>query len=117
MGEPGMYKLPQLQTWQRESILAAAAFLRDRFGDPPIDAEARAVLDALLEVVDPPRRALRIQKEMNETARRVLAGKNEQRTGDRRKTERRKVDVGPPQGTAERRKGERRSGRDRRARR
>lgn len=114
MGDPGMYKLPQLQTWQRDSILAAASFLRDRFGNPPIDPEARAVLDGLLEVVDPPRRALRIQKEMNETARRVLAGKTERRAGDRRKADRRKVNLGPPKGAAERRKGERRSGRDRR---
>lgn len=117
MGDPGMYKLPQLQTWQRDSILAAAAFLRDRFGDPPIDPEARALLNALLEVVDPPRRALRIQKEMNETARRVLTGKNERRGGDRRKGDRRKLNLGPPAGAAERRKGERRSGRDRRSRR
>ena len=72
------------------------------------------MLDALLEVLDPPRRALRIQKEMNETARRVLAGKTERRGGDRRKGDRRKQTLGPPKGMAERRKSERRSGRDRR---
>ena len=117
MGESGIYRLPQLQAWQRENILAAAAFLRDRFGNPPGDPRARAVHDGLLEVLDPPRRAVRLQREMSEAARKAaLTAKTERRaTSERRKTDRRRQNVGPPAGMPERRKGERRTGRDRRA--
>ena len=118
MGDSGIYRLPQLQGWQRESILAAASFLRDRFGNPPGDPRARAVHDGLLEVLDPPRRAVRLQREMSEAARKAaLTAKTERRATERRRTERRKANVGPPAGAAERRKGDRRSGRDRRSKR
>jgi hypothetical protein len=118
MGESGMYRLPQLQGWQREHILAAASFLRDRFGNPPGDPRARAVHDGLLEVLDPPRRAVRLQREMSEAARKAaLTVKTERRATERRRADRRKENVGPPSGLPERRKGERRTGRDRRGKR
>ena len=46
-----------LDVWQRQAVLAAAALLRERFGMSPTDAKAKAVHDALLEVVEPKRRA------------------------------------------------------------
>ena len=106
-----------LQPWQRESILAAASFLRSRFGNPPADARARMVHDGLLEVLDPSRRTVRLQREMSEAARKAaLTARNERRAVERRAAERRKANVGPPAGTAERRQEERRTGRDRRNR-
>lgn len=115
MADSGIFRVPQLQGWQRESILAAASFLRDRFGNPPGDPRARQVHDGLLEVLDPVRRSVRLQREMSEAARKAaLTTKTERRAGERRRTERRKANVGPPGGVGERRKGERRSGRDRR---
>lgn len=116
MADSGIYRLPQLQGWQRESILAAASFLRDRFGNPPGDPRARMVHDGLLEVLDPPRRAVRLQREMSEAARKAaLTAKAERRAAERRRTDRRKANLGPRAGAPERRKGERRSGRDRRS--
>jgi hypothetical protein len=108
-----------LQPWQRESILAAASFLRERFGgNPPTDARARAVHESLLEVLDPARRAVRLQKELSAATRKTpppsLA---ERRAAERRQRERRKANLGPPSGTSERRQRERRSGRDRRGKR
>jgi hypothetical protein len=118
MGDSGIYRLPQLQGWQREHIMAAASFLRSRFGNPPGDPGARAVHDGLLEVLDPTRRAVRLQREMSEAARKAaLTAKTERRATERRRTDRRKVNAGPPAGLSERRKGERRTGRDRRAKR
>jgi hypothetical protein len=116
MADSGMYRTPQLQGWQRENILAAASFLRSRFGNPPGDPGARAVHDGLLEVLDPPRRAVRLQREMSEAARKAaLTAKTERRGSERRKADRRKANVGAPEGATERRKSQRRSGRDRRS--
>ena len=116
MAETGIFRPTPLQGWQRESILAAASFLRDRFGNPPGDPRARTVHDGLLEVLDPSRRAVRLQREMSESARKAaLTARNERRNAERRRTDRRKANLGPPAGTPERRRGERRMGRDRRA--
>jgi hypothetical protein len=118
MADSGIFRLAPLQGWQRESILAAASFLRERFGNPPSDARAKAVHDGLLEVLDPPRRAVRLQREMSDAARAAaLTARTERRGTERRRTERRRENTGPPQGVAERRRGERRSGRDRRTKR
>ena len=115
MSDSGMYRVPQLQGWQRENILAAASFLRSRFGNPPGDPSARAVHDGLLEVLDPTRRAVRLQREMSDAARKAaLTAKTERRATERRRVDRRRASAGPPSGTAERRKAERRTGRDRR---
>src|SRR5688572_24539354 len=117
MGGTGVFRVGgALQPWQRENILAAASFLRDRFGgNPPIDARARVVHDSLLEVLDPSRRTVRLQKEMSEAARKAALTLNtERRAQERRRTERRKTNAGPPAGASERRAAERRSGSDRR---
>jgi hypothetical protein len=108
-----------LKPWQRENILAAASFLRERFGgNPPSDERARVIHDSLLEVIDPARRAVRLQREMSEAARQAaLTIKAERRAAERRAAERRKANVGPPAGSPDRRVRERRSGRERRAKR
>jgi hypothetical protein len=116
MAESRIYRLPQLQAWQRENILAAAAFLRDRFGNPPGDPRARTAHDGLLEVLDPARRAVRLQREMSEASRKAaLTAKAERRAAERRREERRNKNLGPPAGTSERRTDERRTRRDRRS--
>jgi hypothetical protein len=112
----GIFRINPLQAWQREAILKAAQLLRDQFGNPPTDAQIRSAHDGLLEVIDPARRTVRLQKELSEATRKAaLAEKAERRSKERRATDRRKANVGPPPGIPDRRKGERRSG-DRRNR-
>ncbi|MBA3269244.1 MAG: hypothetical protein H0T71_01945 [Acidobacteria bacterium] len=69
MADSAIFRTAPLQAWQRDSILAAASFLRQQFGgNPPTDAAAKAVHDAMLEVLDPSRRAVRLQKEKSVAA-------------------------------------------------
>ena len=109
-----------LDVWQRQAVLAAAAFLRERFGMAPGDPKAKAVHDALLEVVDPKRRALRLQREISKAADGAAVTRKTDRRGrarDRRTGwDRRVADIGSPT-SVERRLGERRLDEDRRARR
>ena len=110
----GIFRINPLQGWQRDAILKAAQLLRDRFGDD--DAQARVARDSLLEVLDPARRTVRLQKELSEATRKAaLTEKTERRQKERRASDRRKVNVGPPPGVPDRREGQRRSG-DRRNR-
>lgn len=105
-----------LDLWQRQAVLTAASFLRERF-EASGDAHARAVHDALLEVVEPKRRALRLQREMSKAAdRAALTMKTERRSRprERRSADRRMFDMGPPAGV-ERRKTDRRGRSERRA--
>ncbi len=111
MADSGIFRINPLQAWQREAILKAAQLLRDRFGNPPVDAQARSAHDGLLEVLDPARRTVRLQRELSEATRKAaLTDKTERRNRERRGTERRKANVGPPAGAADRRKTERRQG-------
>ena len=110
----GVFRLNPLQSWQRDAIMKAAQLLRDRFGNPPIDPQARQAHDGLLEVLDPARRTVRLQKELSEATRVMAPIRQERRGKDRRAKDRRKVNLGPPPGTPERRVGERRAGKDRR---
>jgi len=107
----GIFRINPLQSWQREAILKAAQLMRDRFGNPPVDAQARSAHDGLLEVLDPARRTVRLQKELSEATRKAaLTEKTERRARERRANDRRKVNIGPPPGQPDRRKGERRAG-------
>ncbi|MFM8532342.1 MAG: hypothetical protein ACKOEC_01910 [Acidimicrobiia bacterium] len=111
MADSGIFRINPLQAWQREAILKAAQLLRDRFGNPPDDSQARAAHDGLLEVLDPARRTVRLQRELSDATRNAaLTEKTERREKNRRGTERRKANVGPPQGVGERRTAERRRG-------
>ena len=111
MADSGIFRINPLQGWQRDAILKAAQLLRDRFGDASGDAQARAAQEGLLEVLDPARRTLRLQRELSEATRNAgLTGRVERRTRQRRVAERRKGDPEPPSGNPERRSAERRSG-------
>jgi hypothetical protein len=111
MADSGIFRINPLQSWQREAILKAAQLMRDRFGNPPVDSQARAAHDGLLEVLDPARRTVRLQKELSEATRKAaLTEKTERRARERRATDRRKTNLGPPAGVPERRRGERRAG-------
>ncbi|HXD18858.1 MAG TPA: hypothetical protein VN654_17715 [Vicinamibacterales bacterium] len=100
--------------WQRANVLAAAQYLRDVVTRMPDDTKAQTVYQGLLEVLEPARRTIRQQRELSEAARSSISMR-EKRAGERRRTDRRRVNLGPPAGV-ERRKNERRSGRDRRTR-
>jgi len=107
----GIFRINPLQAWQREAILKAAQLIRDRFGNPPVDAQARSAHDGLLEVLDPARRTVRLQKGMSEATRKAaLTERTERRSKERRGNDRRKVNIGPPPGIEDRRKTERRRG-------
>jgi len=100
--------------WQRANVLAAAQYLRDVVARRPDDVKGQAVYEGLLEVLEPARRTIRQQRELSEAARLSVMSR-EKRTGiERRRSDRRRVDLGSPGG--ERRKSERREGRDRRTR-
>ena len=107
MADSGIFRINPLQAWQREAILKAAAFIREKYGNPPLDPNARTAHDGLLEVLDPARRTVRLQKEMSEATRKAaLTEKAERRANrERRAADRRKVNLGPPHGWPERRKG------------
>jgi hypothetical protein len=101
--------------WQRANVLAAAQYLRDIVARRPDDAKGSAVYEGLLEVLEPARRTIRQQRELSEAAR-LSVMTREKRTGvDRRRGDRRRVNLGAASG-GERRKSDRRAGRERRVR-
>ena len=106
-------------TWQRTNIQAAAAYLRERIVAGAADARTNAVYEGLLEVLDPTRRATRVQRENAEAARAAVAVQAERdrrnKTDQRGYHNRRLVNLGPPMGVERRRGAERRAGRDRRS--
>jgi hypothetical protein len=104
-------------TWQQANIQAAASYLRDRIAGGAKDARSRSVYEGLLEVLDPNRRALRMRRELAETAKAVPVQTNRERRArpDRRAIARRQANLGPPAGVERRTGHDRRTGRDRRA--
>jgi hypothetical protein len=106
----------RLTGWQRQTVIAAVAFIRERCGNPPADPKTRATHEALLEMLDPRRRALRLQRELGlvpaSDAGHVKSERRE-RADRRRAGDRRCWDFGP-RGPVERRRGERRKADDRR---
>ena len=107
----------RLMSWQRTNIQAAATYLRERIADGTADPRARAVYEGLLEVLDPNRRALRIQHEMLASVKTapVPVTRDRRATIERRsRTDRRQVNLGPSDGVERRTGGDRRVRRDRR---
>jgi hypothetical protein len=104
--------------WQRANIQAAATYLRERISAGATDARTKAVYEGLLEVLDPTRRTLRMQREMANAAKAsvpVHATRERRNTIDRRgHTDRRKATLNPPGGVDRRSGRDRRTGRDRR---
>ncbi len=111
MADSGIFRINPLQGWQRDAILKATQLIRDRFGNPPVDPVAKLAHDGLLEVLDPARRTVRLQREMGEATRKAAqTARAERRARERRANDRRKANQGPPTGAPERRTGDRRSG-------
>jgi hypothetical protein len=85
-----------------------------------IDAKTKTVYEGLLEVLDPTRRAARVQRELSTAAKAavtVQANRERRAAAERRRLEdRRKQNLGSPTGTERRAGAERRAGRDRRSR-
>jgi hypothetical protein len=106
--------------WQRATIQAAAQYLRDRISEGATDPKTKAIYEGLLEVLDPPRRAMRLQREMASAAKAAVMVKRaaERRAADerRRQADRRKQNLGSPTGVERRTGVDRRAGRDRRNR-
>ncbi len=107
-------------TWQQANIQAAAAYLRERITAGALDPRTKAVYEGLLDVLDPPRRATRLQRESALAARAavtVKAERDRRNEADRRaQGERRISNLGPPHGTERRRATDRRTGAERRNR-
>lgn len=103
--------------WQRANIQAAASYLRERISAGASDAKTKAVYEGLLDVLEPARRATRLQREAAIAAQAAATVKpaRERRTKAQRRSmrDRRLHNLGSPAGV-ERRGGDRRSGRDRR---
>ena len=115
MSNGSLPKPGALQAWQRANLVAAINYLGEIIGRSPTDVRAKAVYEGLLEVLDPSRRVMRAQREMADAARTAaLSAKNERRQGERRRTERRKVNLGSPHGFERRTGDDRRTGQDRR---
>jgi hypothetical protein len=110
----------QHMTWQQANIQAAAAYLRERISAGAVDPKTIKVYEGLLEVLDPARRATRLQRESAQAAKAAVSVQVER---DRRAQierrahrDRRVADLGPPGGVERRRTTERRRGSDRRNR-
>ncbi len=116
MGDAGIFKTGQ-HVWQRANIMAAANYLREQLNQAPGDGRLKSLYEGLLEVLDPSRRTVRVQRELAALTVATTPVKIERRRHDRRNGQRRMKDIGPPAGMAERRSGgDRRTGRDRRHR-
>ena len=110
MADSGIFRINPLQGWQRDALLKAAQLIRDRFGNPPSEPQARSAHDGLLEVLDPARRTLRLQREISEATRKAtLAERAERRARERRADDRREATKGPSAEAGERRQRDRRA--------
>jgi hypothetical protein len=107
-------------TWQQANIQAAAAYLRERITAGTTDPKTMAVYEGLLDLLDPSRRATRLQRESAAAAKAAVAiqaERDRRAQMERRKPrDRRVASLGPPQGVERRRTPDRRSGRERRNR-
>jgi hypothetical protein len=107
-------------TWQQANIQAAAAYLRERISAGATDPRTKAVYEGLLDVLDPPRRATRLQREAAQAAKAavVVQAQRDRRARAERRShrDRRLVNLGPPDGVERRHTPDRRSGKDRRNR-
>jgi hypothetical protein len=105
-------------SWQRANLQAAASYLRDRLVAGATDVRTKVVYQGLLDVLEPARRTIRLQREAASAAQKAVAvpaARERRAKSDRRAADRRRLDLGSPTGV-ERRSGGDRRGRDRRAR-
>jgi hypothetical protein len=106
--------------WQRTNIQVAATYLRERIATGATDPRTRAIYEGLLDVLDPTRRATRLQREAAHAAKSAVTvqATRERRAHHERRAarDRRVVNLGPPSGVERRSGGDRRAGQDRRNR-
>lgn len=105
--------------WQRANVQAAAAYLRERIAAGATDARTKAVYEGLLDVLEPARRATRLQREAAVAAKAAVPvppSRERRSRVERRRADRRRVNLGSPSGVERRMEGDRRTGRDRRGR-
>ena len=97
-----------LTPWQRASILAALNYLKDigRLGQNP---QALMLATGLMEVIEPSRRTIRLQREAAQAATAGAQSGRERRNRERRRREDRRKQQAAYSGP------ERRTGRDRRS--
>lgn len=100
-------------SWQSANVQAAAGYLRERIAAGDSSPRTKAIYEGLLEVLDPTRRATRVQREMA-VATKIAAAtavkpERDRRTTERRRQDRRRINLGSPTGV-ERRRGDRRTG-------
>jgi hypothetical protein len=97
-----------LTPWQRANILAALNYLKDlaRIGQNP---QAQTLAQGLMEVLEPSRRTIRLQREAAQAATAGAQAGRERRQRDRRRSAERRTQQLPYTGP------ERRTGRDRRS--
>lgn len=115
MGDAGIFKTGQ-HVWQRANIMAAANYLREQLNRVPDDSRLKSLYEGLLEVLDPSRRNVRVQRELAALTVATTPVKTERRRADRRDGERRVANLGAPGGVERRSGTERRSGKERRRR-
>jgi hypothetical protein len=115
VADSGRFRTPPLQGWQRTNVIVAANFLREHLARSPDDARLRAAYEGLLDLLDPSRMVARRQREMAESATQAASAIKQERRrhGDRRRSDRRVLDLGAP-GPERRTGGDRRISRDRR---
>src|SRR4029077_21254549 len=77
VAEPEKMSYSGRMTWQQANIQAAAAYMRGLIGVGATDARTKAVYEGLLDVLDPPRRAIRVQRESALAAKAAVAVKAE----------------------------------------
>jgi hypothetical protein len=113
VADAGIFRIAH-GVWQRANVNAAAAYFREVLVREPTNVRARALYDGLLEVLEPTRRTLRMQREL---ASATTAAKQERRARERRTGGDRRQRHLDNLGELERRSGiDRRTGRDRRKR-
>jgi hypothetical protein len=101
--------------WQRANTQAAAGYMREAISKNPSDARAKAIYEGLLDMLEPTRRAVRVQRELATAAKAAAVVRRTRAARERRAaSDRRAVNLGNATG-AERRKVDRRTGRDRRS--
>ena len=95
-------------SWQRANVQVAANYMRERIVAGADDVRSKAVYEGLLDVLDPPRRTARLQRESAASAKSAVTVQAARERRNQASRERRRASVDPPGGM------ERRAGRDRR---
>jgi hypothetical protein len=103
-----------LTPWQRANIYAALNYLKDlgRMGQNP---QAQGLAQGLMEVLEPSRRTVRLQREAAQAATAGARNGREQRKGERRRTPDRRNQTTTHSGPERRTVPKRRSGERRRS--